>query len=169
MKVAELSPLPDENPHSVGAKWSSVGGAQELRVRRGLGPMRFRLDSVGGSSSASTPSSPTPLTFDLVATPTLSAASSVSFFADDGYSSSPPSAFYDAWSADTPAAEASPLPPAASIGAAHDTTDAAAASCPTANWRQVGRDLRGIADHFASTRASNRSQVNCNSIKDNYH
>lgn len=121
-------------------------------MRRGLAPMRFRLDSHGSSvesaasSAATTPSSaasffstPSPMPLDLLPTP-ASTSSTVSFFDDDF----------------------PPLPADAEhlsgrLSPATDDTDAGASPTDaSADWRQVGRELRGIADHFASTR---RSQV----------
>lgn len=108
--------------------------------------MRFRLDSHGStvesttSSAASTPSSaasffssPSPMPFDLLPSP-ASASSTTSFFADEC-----PPVDLEQFQHDS-----GRLSPAA------DDTDAGVD--PSADWRQVGRDLRGIADHFASTR-----------------
>lgn len=154
-----LGLLPDVIP-KLGAsdKWSCStppSSAEDLRMRRGMAPMRFRLDSVGSSvpsatsSAVSTPTSATsfftsstatsPLAFDLLPSPTTS-SSTVSFFADYPPLSSDMSEHLHRTDLD------------ASLPV--DATDAADASA--ADWRQVGRDLRGIADHFASTR---RSQV----------
>lgn len=134
--------------------------SEDLRMRRGMAPMRFRLDSVGSSvpsatsSAVSTPTSATsffsssaatsPMAFDLLPSPSTT-SSTVSFFADYPPLSSDISDHRTTADLDTS------LPV--------DATDAADASA--ADWRQVGRDLRGIADHFASTR---RAQVNFNSL-----
>ena len=150
--------------------------AQHLRARRGLGPMRCRLDSVGSVvSNASTPTSPSPMGFDLV-TPTPS--SPVSFFCsdddddDDFY-------FYPSYDASAPVSPlSSPLPsglpsglPAAVVddratfaaatpttsSTGHDDVDAQDAA--SLQWRHVGRDLRGIANQFATSRRSRSHQV----------
>ena len=156
--------LPDVIPHHYSStdKWNncsspSTTSAEDLRMRRGLAPMRFRLDSVGSSvpsatsSAVSTPTSAasffsssaatSPMPFDLLPSPTTS-SSTVSFFAD-----------YPPLSSDMAELQRTSADLDTSLPV--DATDAADASA--ADWRQVGRDLRGIADHFASTR---RSQVN---------
>jgi hypothetical protein len=84
------------------------------------------------------------MAFDLLPSPSTT-SSTVSFFADYSPLSSDISDHRTTADLDTS------LPV--------DATDAADASA--ADWRQVGRDLRGIADHFASTR---RAQVNFNSL-----
>ncbi|XP_046444153.1 putative protein TPRXL [Daphnia pulex] len=135
--------------------------SEDLRMRRGMAPMRFRLDSVGSSvpsatsSAVSTPTSATssffsssaatsPMAFDLLPSPSTT-SSTVSFFADYSPLSSDISDHRTAADLDTS------LPV--------DATDAADASA--ADWRQVGRDLRGIADHFASTRRAQNSATGC--------
>ncbi|KAI9552079.1 hypothetical protein GHT06_022416 [Daphnia sinensis] len=156
--------LPDVIPkHGTSDKWSCStppSAAEDLRMRRGMAPMRFRLDSVGSSvpsatsSAVSTPTSATsfftssaatsPMAFDLLPSPTTS-SSTVSFFADYPPLSSDISEHVHRTDLD------------ASLPV--DATDAADASA--ADWRQVGRDLRGIADHFASTRRSQNSATGC--------
>ena len=163
-EIEGLSPLPDVIPHNE-KKCSSYQRApatstapQQLRARRGLGPMRCRLDSVGSVvSNSSTPTSPSPMTFDLL-TPTPS--SPVAFFCDDDY--------YYPYGVTTPV---TPLPasPPATLPAVvdddendddhEDVVDAQDAAA--LQWRHVGRDLRGIAHQFATTRRSSNTQVNC--------
>ena len=125
-------------------------------------PIRCRLDSVGSSvpsatsSTVSTPTSATsffsssaatsPMAFDPLPSPTTT-SSTVSFFAD-----------YPPLSSDISEHRTTTSIADLDTSLPVDATDAADASA--ADWRQVGRDLRGIADHFASTR---RSQVNFNS------
>lgn len=136
----------------------------DLRIRRGLAPMRFRLDSVGSTCSvasstvssptsvsfAESPTSPSYMAFDLLggdyssSTPS-SASSTTSFFSDVDD-------FVDNSHLVSTPLSATDLEPSDSLTT--DSTDAAVD--PAADWRRIGRDLRGIADHFAST----RSQVN---------
>ena len=146
-------------------KWnysSPSPSGEDLRMRRGMPPIRCRLDSVGSSvpsatsSTVSTPTSATsffsssaatsPMAFDLLPSPTTT-SSTVSFFAD-----------YPPLSSDISEHRTTTSIADLDTSLPVDATDAADASA--ADWRQVGRDLRGIADHFASTR---RSQVNFNS------
>lgn len=159
------SPLPDVIPHHFSSspsdkKMSSVTtstpvrGANELRVRRGMAPMRFRLNSVGSSvgSAATTPAtSPLPYTPDMYYDDDeyeyyhqdLSAASTSSTFS---YDDLPPFRPEDLTTSSISAVDATDASPSSSNN--NDSTS----SSTTADWRRVGRDLRGIADHFASTR-----------------
>ena len=153
------SPLPDLIP-SADTKWQSP--CRDLRVRRGLDPIpRFRLNSVGsasGSSTASspastpcTPVSPSPINFDLI-TPSSSASTAT-------YHPSPSTHFYYPPSPPASASTAAPLPsewPAAESETPAD--DVADGSDCSAEWRRVGRELRSIADSFASARPP--TQVN---------
>lgn len=153
-----LGLLPDVIPNHK-EKWNCTSSTgEDLRVRRGFAPMRFRLDSVGSSvpsatsSAVTTPTSASsffsssaatsPMPFDLLPSPTTS-SSTVSFFAD-----------YPPLSSDI----SEHLQRTTDLDASLPV-DAPDADTSTADWRQVGRDLRGIADHFASTR---RSQVKRN-------
>ena len=87
------------------------------------------------------------MSFDLLSGDYLSpapssAASATSFFSDDE------DLVDDSHLASTPL-PATDFEPSDSL-----TTDATdAAVDPAADWRRIGRDLRGIADHFASTRS----------------
>ena len=133
-------------------------GGQQLRARRGLAPMRCRLDSVGSqasTASSSASNSPSPMNFDLLTpTPTFFCDDDdLSFyqFDVDDVSGCPPSPLQ------TSPLQTSPLQtPLPSMDV--DEPDAVDAS--SLHWRHVGRDLRGIADQFAYNRRSNTVQVN---------
>ena len=133
-----------------------VRGANELRVRRGMAPMRFRLNSVGSSvgSAATTPAtSPLPYTPDMYYDDDeyeyyhqdLSAASTSSTFS---YDDLPPFRPEDLTSSSISAVDATDASPSNN----NDSTLSSNSSSTSADWRRVGRDLRGIADHFSSTR-----------------
>lgn len=148
-----MSPLPDVIPQHCSDKWATscstpARNGAELRVRRGMAPMRFRLDSVGSSVGDSTASSPitsptsptpySPMSFDLLPEsypPPDSALSTSSAFS------------YDFRPEDVLSSTL--------IASSASTSDATDASPSSADWRRVGRDLRGIADHFASSRLQN--------------
>ena len=122
--------------------------SQQLRVRRGLGPMRCRLDSVGSVvSNSSTPTSP--MTFDLL-TPTPSSPGA--FFCDDVYDvdDADDGFYYPVYDVATPTSPT--LPPTLPCQDDHQDDVVDAQDAAAVQWRHVGRELRGIAHQFATTR-----------------
>jgi len=158
--------LPDVIPNAE-KKCSVVPcGGQQLRARRGLAPMRCRLDSVGSqasTASSSASNSPSPMNFDLLTpTPTFFCDDDdLSFyqFDVDDVSGCPPSPLQTSPLQTSPL-QTSPLQtsPLQTPLPSMDVDEADAVDASSLHWRHVGRDLRGIADQFAYNRRSNTVQ-----------